>query len=409
MMSSIPNDLITEIFLRLPSKSVARFRCVSKQWGFILFRPYFTELFLTRSSACPRLLFAVKFDTGDWHLFSSLQPLNPYGKQSSLLVTADFRMKFNRDLLMGFCRYGSGLFYFRHERTKIRSSLSSNEEWDVLYAICNPSTGQYAVLPKLRRRDKYLNSFLGFDPIDKQFKVLSIAYRFRDSRILTLGPGKLSWRKIHCPFAHRPLCQGICIDGVLYYLSVRSDDDMSYGIVCFDVRSENFKFLDNEAFPYSCPILINYKGKLGLFFRNYDIADAIKLCLWVLDDVEKHEWCKYAFYMSGDDNEIDDCQNLYIVGVTATTGEIVLAEKDTSRYKPFYVFYFSPERKTLHRVEIQGFGEFCDEDRHSVQVFLDHAEDLNVNDSKIFKTSQGLDIIWKRHMDMSHEDKDDDH
>ncbi|CAA7059240.1 unnamed protein product [Microthlaspi erraticum] len=391
MMSSIPNDLIIEIFLRLPSKSVARFRCVSKQWGSILCRPYFTELFLTRSLARPRLLFVVKFDKGDFHLFSSPQPHNPYGKQSSLLVTADFRMNLSRYLLMDFRQYASGLIYFLDD-----GWWSSNDETDAFHAICNPSTGQYAVLPNLRRRDKYLYSFLGFDPIDKQFKVLSIfPYRFSDSRILTLGPGKLRWRKIHRPLTHRPLGQGICIDGVLYYISRLSDDFTSYFIVCFDVRSENFKFLDDEDFPYSGPKLINYKGKLGLFFRNYDIADAIELCLWVLDDVEKNEWCKYAFYISGDD-KIAGFLDVYVIGVTATTGEIVLAEKNTCRCKPFYVFYFSPERKTLQRVEIQGFGQSCDKNHHSVQVFLDHAEDLNLNDAKIFKQSQGLDIIWKR-------------
>ncbi|CAA7059243.1 unnamed protein product [Microthlaspi erraticum] len=400
-MSSIPIDLIVEIFLRLPSKSVARFRCVSKQWGSILYRPDFTELFLTRSSALPRLLFVVKFDRGDFHLFSSLQPQNPYGKQSSLLVTADFRMKFNRYLFLSLCQYASGLIYFLHERTKIRDKWRSHEERDVLHAICNPSTGQYAVLPELKR-DRCTDFFLGFDPIDKQFKVLSIvAYRFSDNRILTLGPEELRWRKIHSPLTHRPLSQGICIDGVLYYLSRRTDDDTSYAVVCFDVRSENFKFLDEEVFPSSCPILINYKGKLGLFFRKYDVADAIKLCLWVLDDVEKHEWSKYAFYISGDDdNKIDDCQNVNVVGVAATTGEIVLAEKPSCISKPFYVFYFNPEKNTLQRVEIQGLGfglgKFCYEDRYFVEVFVDYAEDLNVNDAKIFKPSQGLDIIWKR-------------
>ena len=70
---SIPSDLINEIFLRLPAKSIARFCCVSKLWGYMLFHPYFTELFLTRSSAWPRLLLIVA-QYPEWLFFSSPQP-----------------------------------------------------------------------------------------------------------------------------------------------------------------------------------------------------------------------------------------------------------------------------------------------------------------------------------------------
>jgi len=50
MMNSIPNDLVYEILLRLPAKSVARCRCLSKLWSSILSHQDFTELFLTKSS-----------------------------------------------------------------------------------------------------------------------------------------------------------------------------------------------------------------------------------------------------------------------------------------------------------------------------------------------------------------------
>ncbi|CAA7045649.1 unnamed protein product [Microthlaspi erraticum] len=58
--TTIPTDLIIEIFSRLPGKSIARFRCLSKLWSSTLRRPFFTELFLTRSSGRPRLLFVLK-------------------------------------------------------------------------------------------------------------------------------------------------------------------------------------------------------------------------------------------------------------------------------------------------------------------------------------------------------------
>ncbi|CAL9216908.1 unnamed protein product, partial [Arabidopsis halleri] len=67
-------DLFLEIFSRLPTYSVGRSRCVSKQWASILGRQDFTELFLTKSSTRPRLLFALQpYHGGEWLLYSLLQ------------------------------------------------------------------------------------------------------------------------------------------------------------------------------------------------------------------------------------------------------------------------------------------------------------------------------------------------
>ncbi|XP_013614319.1 PREDICTED: F-box protein DOR-like [Brassica oleracea var. oleracea] len=57
--SMIPIELTIEIFSRLPLKSIARCRCVSKHWASILLRPDFTDLFFTKSLARPKLLFAL--------------------------------------------------------------------------------------------------------------------------------------------------------------------------------------------------------------------------------------------------------------------------------------------------------------------------------------------------------------
>ncbi|KAF3544532.1 hypothetical protein DY000_02002720 [Brassica cretica] len=72
---TLPIDLIMEILKRLPTKTIAKCRCVSKQWGSLLCDPYFTKSFLTRSSTRPRLLFTFEFG-GKWHFFSSPQPQN---------------------------------------------------------------------------------------------------------------------------------------------------------------------------------------------------------------------------------------------------------------------------------------------------------------------------------------------
>ncbi|ESQ33743.1 hypothetical protein EUTSA_v10009341mg, partial [Eutrema salsugineum] len=339
---SIPIDLSLEIFSRLPSKSIARFRCLSKLWGSMLHRQHFTELFLTRSWALPRLLIILEGNR-ECSVFSSPQLQDPYGKSSFVVVSADF-----------------------HDA--------------VVPVIVNPTTRQYASLPELTNSSRYkaFDNFLGFHPIDKQFKVLSMPYPefCNDNRILTLGTGEMSWRKIQCPLTHFPYPQGICINGVLYYLANRTSDVIgempSLVIVCFDVRSEKFKFIEAEKCFYAT--LINYKGKLGGIREKYDYdSNTLELRMWVLEDVEKQEWSKNVYILQDDD--FVDLSYVTVAGIT-TTGEIVLS---MYKSKLVYVFYFNPARSTLQSVKIQGFGDYYDADRHSVSVFVDYVEDLYVD------------------------------
>lgn len=54
---SLPLDLTVDILLRLPAKSIGRFRCVSKLWSTMTTTPSFIKSFSVHSSARPSLLF----------------------------------------------------------------------------------------------------------------------------------------------------------------------------------------------------------------------------------------------------------------------------------------------------------------------------------------------------------------
>ncbi|XP_023644529.1 putative F-box protein At1g33010 [Capsella rubella] len=313
----IPTDLIKEIFLRLPTKSIARFRCLSKLW-----------------------------QHGNWIFFSS--PQHQYNK-SSLVAATDFHIKFSGDISRYICSHASGLLYFQG----MNISKDGDDEVRVPM-ICNPITGRYAILPKLRSNKEQI-SFLGFDPIDKQFKVLFISHPYYcddDYKILTLGTGKM--------------------------------------------RSEKFKFVDAK-FCGSSPsdiILVNYKGKLGgIVLKHVSFCGfSLELCMWVLEDVEKHEWSKCVYYLWDDNEVIHVSYYLSVAGMT-TTAEIVLSTDYA--FKPYYVYYFNPEKNILRRVEIQGFEEYVDvfKIRGKVFAFVNYVDDLYLNDTKQFKSSllhQGL-------------------
>ncbi|KAH0862397.1 hypothetical protein HID58_079608 [Brassica napus] len=417
---SIPVELSHEILSRLPAKSIARFHCVSKQWASILDRPHFKDLFLTKSSTQPRLIFAIE-ENCLWSFFLLPQHMSPHEKpSSSLVLTPEFHMKFPPDDTWWIfphhdrkfaCGYASGLIYF--------SCMSVKEGYDGVPVICNPKTGRYEILPYIRRYRKSY-SFFGFDPVEKQYKVLHIAYPCgpNDHRIMTLGTQGMRWRKIHCSLRLENLSEGVCINGVLYYLGDTSEckkkirEKSSFAIACFDIRSEKFKFLYPESF---CE-LVNYNGKLGVIYYDDLTDDAVALRVWVLEDVEKQKWSKYSYTLRGD--------KLFphyasVVGVIST-GEIMLSMADYTSKQPFYIYYFNPERNTIRRVEIQGFGEYheASENPSRVYVFLDdcsrfypsahHAEDLNVKDPKLLNSSIYAPYVYKGEDEEVEEEEHDD-
>ncbi|CAN8314209.1 unnamed protein product [Cochlearia groenlandica] len=182
----------------------------------------------------------------------------------------------------------------------------------------------------------------------------------------------------------------MCINGVLYYLGdysygVTSSSEQNFVIVCFDVRSEKFKFIYVEKYCEQ----INYKGKLGVVYyddNDYNDHTLKKFRFWVLEDAEKEEWSKFAYALKDDRYDFFD---FLVVGATSR-GEFVFSDDKFTPKQPFYVFYFNPERNSLRRVEIHGFREYGDKFPYhcnDVYVFGDYIEDLNANDPKLLKSS----------------------
>lgn len=186
---SIPFDVIIEILTRLPAKSIAKFRCVSKLWDSTLRSLTFTESFFTISFSRPKLLFTCLKD-GKTFFFTSLP--NP---TNSSTFTVDFHMSFPINYPCEVARPVRGLVCGLNQETLKRRKVT-------VPLICNPSTGQYLTLPKVNTKKEGVNSFFGYDPVDKQFKVLCTTQsdigmlRFREHQVLTLGTEekKPSWR-----------------------------------------------------------------------------------------------------------------------------------------------------------------------------------------------------------------------
>ncbi|CAA7027269.1 unnamed protein product [Microthlaspi erraticum] len=338
----IPVNIIIEILLGLPAKSVGRCCCVSKLWASLPRRSDFMELFLTRSSSRPQLLFACQKD-GGLFFFSSPQPQNP-DENSSLVASAGYHMKLPDKYML--------------ERKFRLVGVTNTKRFET-------GTG--------------VSSYFGYDPIEKQYKVLCMTYPVRGEwrmseeqyQVLTLAGEELSWRRIKCSKPHYPIgkricISGICINGVLYYPAygkykkLTSYVDM---LVCFDVRSESFSYIKVKNTLIKAVkdgTLINYNGKLGAV-----LTKGPRFNMWVLEDIEKEEWSEHTFVLPPSCQYMIGNNYLSFVGVTCGN-EIVLSllYKMSSQNVPYYIYYYNVERK--------------------VYTFVDHVE--NVKRMEMFST-----------------------
>ncbi|ESQ30034.1 hypothetical protein EUTSA_v10011975mg, partial [Eutrema salsugineum] len=157
-----------------------------------------------KSSATPQILFAFQDGSSNLFFYSSPQPQDLDVYTSSVVAT-----RHDMKLGTGFyklCRPVHGLVCSQHKGEK--------KSWAV---ISNPITGEYVTTPKVSIegvkgwiKGKAEYSF-GYDPIEKQFKVLRITWLtcnpdnwFPRYHVLTLETGNgnrnrnrnLSWRRI---------------------------------------------------------------------------------------------------------------------------------------------------------------------------------------------------------------------
>ncbi|CAA7018464.1 unnamed protein product [Microthlaspi erraticum] len=221
---------------------------------------------------------------------------------------------------------------------------------------------------------------LGYDPINKQFKVFCTNRSRSGGRpythhwVLTLGTGKLIWRPTMECEPHHAGYGEICINGVLYYGAYFEG---SYMMVCFDFTSEKFRFVKMHEETLSVSVnmirtLINYKGNLGLL-----VIHGNEVVLWVLEeDAGNHKWSK-SICAAGLTSFLSERirNKFYVVGMNGA-GEIVLSTYDQSN--PLYIVYYNIEKNTFKEVQIMGFEEFQHGKNIVVSTFLDYVENIKL-------------------------------
>ncbi|CAH8352767.1 unnamed protein product [Eruca vesicaria subsp. sativa] len=336
-------DLVIEILSRLPAKSLMRFRCVSKLWFGLIRSRYFSNLHLTKkiSSSPPcgePLLLYVDFCTKSELLSLTLSSSN--AAESSWLEP-DFTFPG-----MG----GMGV-----HRTLIFRGL-------ILYTFCqksfiyNPATRQRLNLPTItfaqqERSHKNVYYFFGHDPVLDQYKIVcNVFERWITSEfwVFVLEPGSV-WKRIeYDDQPHAPSRQGLCMDGVIYYLA--STPTCPNNVYCFDVRSEEIRAIQAPHAVSQFSKLLNFiehGGKPTLFDYTH-IRETGVSELWVLEDGLGGTWSRKSLVLKPCQRHLVD--NIIIgrmVHSTPQNSEIILALPSHS-----YLLYYDLIKNDLRKVNI---------------------------------------------------------
>ncbi|CAL9246673.1 unnamed protein product [Arabidopsis halleri] len=175
--------------------------------------------------------------------------------------------------------------------------------------ICNLKTRQLVELPIILTpqggEDYNIWYYLGHDPVHDEYKVLSFIWRHNreewkvgsEHHVLVLG-ARASWKKTQCHIHHFPYCQGITINGVLYYGAWT--DDKKCVLMSFDLSSEDVR-------------------------------------VWVIEDVNKSQWSdKKTFVLPTDFAHTYD----FVMGGTGHSGKVWLRKENLSWNQPLHFFIY---------------------------------------------------------------------
>ncbi|KAJ4917423.1 putative F-box protein [Raphanus sativus] len=365
--SSIPSDLISDILLRLPAKSVGRFRCVSKLWLSITTDPCFIKTFGTTRPSL--LLCSMKgqnlfvtstpqhFHQSSIRSYSSSQPIHRYP------------MKLPGEQSYFSCMHSvHGLICME--------DLKSRKPF-----VWNPSMEKLLQLPKPKMSSRNINVFFGYDSVEGKHKVLCLPYReiCYVGRVFTLGSEQESWRTVRTNLKH--MCCGYaygrCIKGAIYYLAYIQPEN-SMVVMSFDVRSEIFHMIELplgiDYIDYD--VLISYDGRLACIGGDDDTR------LWILEDADKHNWSFQDFLLPLIEWELNVCWNqdvsfeykcdrFELKGCTHA-GEFIYVPSIV--HESSYIIFYDPVRNSCRRLKFEGIvdGEFG----NTMHVFPDHIESL---------------------------------
>ncbi|KAF3615176.1 hypothetical protein FXO38_28544 [Capsicum annuum] len=235
-------EMLIEIFLRLPGKSLVRCKCVSKKWNYLITSPEFTSLRVPHfNPAIGLLLHCSSFLINPFHEFVSFSPENPIQSPFHKLTFVDdpfgIRILQSCNGLLLCCSF------------RVHGQHNQN------YYVYNPTTQQFTTLPRPEGQRNTSRAVIGmklaFDPWKSQnYKVVCIRLSdevfpdYQHYQIEIYSSDTKKWRVLGPPFLARYdigfTHTGVYWNGAIYW--IYGDNPLR-----FNVEQEKL-----EKFPMPC-------------------------------------------------------------------------------------------------------------------------------------------------------------
>ncbi|KAH9609699.1 hypothetical protein KSS87_003473 [Heliosperma pusillum] len=305
----LPSDLIIIILTRLPSKTLIRFKSVSKQWYSLINSPNFINLHLTQTlisdNNSPNLIICQSC------LFSSLIS-DDYTNPNFYFSKVDHPLEHLSDTTSWFPQILGSVNGVVCISSYDKSSI-------ILY---NPSTKTHRFippftpspdtnpLPDISNGSSNANLVIfgfGFDSVKGDYKVLRIietrknnALAYREASVYSLRND--SWKCLNDQTLlgqfYFQYNMGVFVNEVLHFIVI--DSKLNPKVKCFDLRTETFSFLDLPKFDdkfsrkrYSIKelggcfsVMVNYqKEVIGLVAYG----EFVRADLWVMKEYGNEE------------------------------------------------------------------------------------------------------------------------
>ncbi|XP_052198934.1 F-box protein CPR1-like [Diospyros lotus] len=348
---NLPSDIISNILLRLPVKSLGKFKAVSKQWLAAITDPHFIRTRRERSLQNPNLLLLrTSYEDRD------VEPGKPFHHTKKTMVdicAQSFDGKHNAE--------------FKIEVDDIIELLPS--KWDLICFIgetgfyaCNPSTQQLVKLPEASCcTSGDINAGMGYISSRNEFVLIHLFDRCLDfsveydigCEIMRFTDGcvtNASWKVVEasCPYVVRGW--GVLVENVFYWMIWDPYDHPGLdAIVSFDLESEEFGTVEP---PKGCLdpngdwSLVELTGLLCLIDCT---SKPSTMDIWVLKDYENHVWVKkHSIDLSRFEDEL--CK--FIIPLDQQDEEILIDSKQDS------IEYYNLENKSFNRMHKLSDGEW---------------------------------------------------
>ncbi|XP_010023672.2 putative F-box protein At3g16210 [Eucalyptus grandis] len=234
-MSTLSEDDETEILLRLPVKSLLKFKSVCKPWNSLISSPYFAKTHLQISASSPRILLATNPPLSV--SCESLHDDDRAGHEGTPLTQLRPPVEAPdgcRPRIVGYC---DGLVCLEYDDHRI-------------VVLWNPATGESRNIPNAScSYNRPTICGLGYDPSTDDYKILrhcsvADAYGFPEYSVFDVFALKTgSWRRVHDKhdeFNYWPEA-GTYANGFLHWLVVGRDPWEHKKIVSFSMSKEKFE------------------------------------------------------------------------------------------------------------------------------------------------------------------------